>query len=62
MLTAETTSDAPEDCPDCGALWSASEAVKTGDDKAHEGWECWCYCAACKCELFYPFKLAADAA
>lgn len=52
-----TTSDASDNCPECGTRWAVIEAVDTGDDQAHEGWEDWCYCAACKCELFYPFKL-----
>jgi hypothetical protein len=51
------TSDAPDNCPDCGAVWSHGEGVKTNDDKALDGWGDWRYCAACKCELFYPQKL-----
>lgn len=61
MWNDDTTCDAPDNCPDCGEPWSASEAVHTGDDKAHKGWEQWCYCQSCKCELFYPFRLAAPA-
>ena len=57
----EITSDAPENCPDCGELWSALENVYTGDAAAHEGYEDWRYCKKCKCELFYPNRLSADA-
>lgn len=46
--------DTPDNCPDCGAEWSSSERVHTGDDKGIGGWETWVHCAACGCELFFP--------
>ena len=47
-------SEAPDTCPQCGAEWSHSERLHTGDDQALGGWEDWMYCAICRCELFYP--------
>lgn len=52
------TSDAPDNCPECGSEWSAGESVKTGDERALDGWEDWRYCSNCKNEPFYPHKLA----
>lgn len=52
--------DAPDTCPDCGRAWSAAERLHTSDDKAIGGWEDWCYCAACGCELFYPVVRPAE--
>ena len=47
-------SSSPDNCPDCGEVWSASERLHTGDDNGWGGWEDWCFCKACGCELFYP--------
>lgn len=58
MDLRNVTSDAPDNCQECGAEWSAAESVKTGDDRALDGWEDWRYCKVCKTELFYPQKLA----
>lgn len=54
-------SKAPDDCPDCGKRWSHTECVHTGDPAGVDGWEDWCYCSACKCELFYPLLATAAA-
>lgn len=48
------SSDDPDNCTECGAEWSSGERVKTGDAKGIGGWEDWLYCAACKCEMFFP--------
>ncbi len=48
------TSDAPDNCTDCGALWSSSERLHTGDSNGLGGWEDWMYCKACGCEMFFP--------
>lgn len=48
------TTDAPDCCPECGALWSAGERVWTGDDAGIDGYEDWVYCKACDYDLFYP--------
>ena len=61
-MLPETTSDAPDNCPECGQRWAEVEPVETDDPAGAGGWEDWCYCSACNCELFYPFKLAAVAA
>ena len=53
-MNPKVVSTAPDNCPECDAVWSHGESLKTGDDRAHEGWEDWCYCKACKTELFYP--------
>lgn len=50
-------SEAPETCPECGAEWSHSERLHTGDEQALGGWEDWMFCAACQCELFYPVTI-----
>ncbi len=48
------SSDAPDNCIDCGEPWSSGERLHTGDDKGIGGWEDWLYCAACKREWFFP--------
>lgn len=58
-MPEDIESTAPLACPDCGAEWHAIESVKTGDDRAHEGWEDWCYCKACGIDYFYPQQLVA---
>ena len=46
-------SDAPGNCTDCGAEWSAGERVHTDDRAGIGGYEDWMYCAACGCEMFF---------
>lgn len=48
------TSDAPDDCTDCGAVWSSGERLHTGDENGIGGWEDWRHCKACGCEMFFP--------
>lgn len=55
-----TTSDAPDKCPECEVPWQSIEAVHTGDTRGHEGWEDWCYCGRCKNDLFYPHRLVEE--
>lgn len=56
------TSDMPDNCPECGAPWHAVEGVHTGDDRALNGWEDWCFCLACGLQNFYPWRLIDAAA
>ena len=58
----QVVSTAPDTCPECNAHWHATECPHTGDDKAANGWEDWCYCKACEQDWFYPLKLPAAAA
>ena len=48
------TSDAPDNCTECGAEWANGERLHTGDDKGIGGWEDWMYCRTCGCEMFFP--------
>ena len=48
------TSDAPDNCTECGAEWASGERLHTGDDKGIGGWEDWMYCEACGCDMFFP--------
>lgn len=48
------TSDAPDNCTECGAEWANGERLHTGDDKGIGGWEDWMHCKACGCEMFFP--------
>ena len=54
MIPTNCESTAPDECPDCGAIWSHGECVHTGDTRAQGGYEDWRFCARCRCELFYP--------
>jgi hypothetical protein len=47
-------SDAPDHCTECGAWWTSSERLHTGDSKGIGGWEDWMYCIACGCDMFFP--------
>lgn len=48
------TSDAPNNCTECGAEWTNGERLHAGDDKGIGGWEDWMHCKACGCEMFFP--------
>jgi len=48
------TSDAPDNCTECGTEWANGERLHTGDDKGIGGWEDWMHCSACGCEMFFP--------
>lgn len=47
-------SEASDNCTECGAIWSDSERLHTGDSNGIGGWEDWMYCKACGCEMFFP--------
>ncbi len=55
------TSDMPDNCHQCGAVWAAVECVHTGDDRALDGYEDWCWCRACGEDWFYPHRLVTAA-